>query len=190
MCWSSTKLLSLCFYIHRFVSLTLFGKPVLLQILWLTLYNYPLKSFMSIQAFEVLQLQTLFVEEIQKGKTHMLRTETNWAFNIMKLYMNDLLKANANGSSEDSITTRGTVKRLFSESSRSVFKSAGLHSYSPPVNSSDSQQMNGQRGGLGSWGWGGRVLRSMYSDWPANQSIKPSGSSGEQQWEIEVFCLG
>lgn len=99
----------------------------------------------------------------------------------MKLYMNDLLKANANGSSEDSITTRGTVKRLFSESSRSVFKSAGLHSYSPPVNSSDSQQMNGQRGGLGSWGWGGRVLRSMYSDWPANQSIKPSGSSGEQR---------
>lgn len=36
-------------------------------------------------------------------------------------------------------------------------------------------------GGGGSGGGGGRVLRSMYSDWPAIQSIKPSGSSGEQR---------
>lgn len=30
-----------------------------------------------------------------------------------------------------------------------------VSTYSPPVNSSDSQQMNGHRGGLGSPGWGG-----------------------------------
>lgn len=47
------------------------------------------------------------------------------------------------------------MKAISSESHGSVFKSAGLHNRSPPVNTSDSRQMNGQRGGLGSWGWGG-----------------------------------
>lgn len=40
-------------------------------------------------------------------------------------------------------------KAFASESRRSVFKSAGLHSYCPQVNTSDSQQMNGQKGGPG-----------------------------------------
>ena len=41
-------------------------------------------------------------------------------------------------------------------------------------------------GGVGDGG----TLRSMCSDWPAAQSIKPSGSSEAQRREIEVFCLG
>lgn len=43
--------------------------------------------------------------------------------------------------------------------------------------------------GVGGIGDGG-TLRSMRSDWPAAQSIKPAGSSEAQHREIEVFCLG
>ncbi len=55
-----------------------------------------------------------------------------------------------NERQSESLTQRLAVKHFSLESCSSVFKSVGLHSYSPPVNTSDSQQMNGQRGDLGS----------------------------------------
>lgn len=49
-------------------------------------------------------------------------------------------------------------------------------------------------GGAGEEGWGRGegegLLRSMFPDWPENQSMEPSGSREEQRLEIEVFCLG
>lgn len=56
----------------------------------------------------------------------------------------------------DCVAVHSTV--LSSESWECVFKSTGLLSYCPPVNTSDIKQMNGQRGSRESWGWRVRFL--------------------------------
>lgn len=68
-----------------------------------------------------------------------------------------------------------------SESRESVFKSAAFQSYSPPVNTSDSQQMNwterkpGRVGGAGGGGGGGEINVL----WLARESINEALA---EQW--------
>lgn len=71
----------------------------------------------------------------------------------------------------------------------SVRKSVSFHSYNPPVNTSDSQQMNGVKMSLESWEWRSQCQRSMVPDWLTNQSIKSLGRSGKERERLFRLAL-